>query len=164
MSQLWLGSALLFGNKAAAKDVPAAIRLLSTVTKHPGIGDRTPLALFLIACGLCELNKFEDAYTLVQDAAKMGYLPALFEQGVALYRGVGVRRDLAAAFACFLQAAERGQPIAQYAVAICYLEGISVPRDPEAAVEWAVKSAKAGCSDGLYLTAMCVIIIFPFIN
>ena len=55
---------------------------------------------------------------------------------VLLQKGIGVARDIEAAHAWFLRAAERGNPLAMLELAKSYDLGLGVPADPAQAKVW----------------------------
>ncbi len=62
----------------------------------------------------------------------------------ALYRGEGVARDPAAAFAWFSRAAEQGEVSAQRALAVLYYNGEGTPQHLVEALKWALIAAAQG--------------------
>lgn len=62
----------------------------------------------------------------------------------ALYRGAGVTRDPAAAFAWFRRAAEQGEVSAQRALAVLYYNGEGTPQHLVEALKWALLAAAQG--------------------
>ena len=69
------------------------------------------------------------------------------EYAIALFNGVGVARNEAAAAALLQKAARRGSPIAQNRLANILALGRGLPADPVAAIKWHMIAKAGGVSD-----------------
>jgi TPR repeat protein len=80
----------------------------------------------------------------VREAANQGDPAAQTLLAGALYRGEGVARDPAAAFAWFRRAAEQGEVSAQRALSVLYYNGEGTPQHLVEALKWALLAAAQG--------------------
>ena len=67
-----------------------------------------------------------------------------FQRGLDLYEGAGVKRDAAAALACWREAASRGDVDAMYNVGVMYNDGDGIERCVAKALTWFGEAAKRG--------------------
>ena len=80
-------------------------------------------------------------------AADQGDAKALYNLGVAYYRGRGVAADLEKTFDLHRFAAEQGYPAAQYSLGDLYSQGEGVPQDRAKAYQWFVLAAAQADGD-----------------
>lgn len=106
-------------------------------------------SLGLMKGDLYEQNK-ELAFELLNRAAELGDIWALFHLGRYYIIGVGVPEDKVKAFSFFEKAAQKGLCAAQYSVGISYLTGRGVNRDYKLAFDWLMKAAKRGHTNACY--------------
>jgi len=89
-------------------------------------------------------------------AAKQGLAPAQFRLGGYYEKGIGVKKDLAAARDLYLAAAAKGNGKAMHNLAVLYAEGINGRSDYRTAVLWFRKAADRGITDSQYnLAILC---------
>ena len=87
----------------------------------------------------------EKALTLLTEAARTEYLPAMRSYANRLLDGVGAPQDKQAGMAMLMKAAEAGHAGAQGDLGLCYLNGDDgVEFDYEKALFWLERSAKTG--------------------
>lgn len=82
-------------------------------------------------------------------AAKDGDPAAQAALGSMLYRGDGVPRDPAAAFAWLRRAAEQGEPSAQRGLAVLYYNGEGTTQHLVEALKWAIIAAREGAPEAV---------------
>ncbi|KDN13524.1 hypothetical protein BGI40_07395 [Snodgrassella communis] len=68
---------------------------------------------------------YAKAVKYYQLAAKQGYSYVIYNLGLMLYNGKGIKQDYQKAFQCFHQAAEDGLATALYNLGLMYFEGFS---------------------------------------
>jgi hypothetical protein len=93
---------------------------------------------------------------LLEEAADLDHVQALFELGNWRHHGIGDQRDDEAAARLWTRAAELGHAEAGLNLAIAYERGIGVPRDASRAYELYVRCAEAGSIDGHYEAGRCL--------
>ncbi len=113
-----------------------------------------PVALRWKSLGLMKGDLYEQnkdlAFELLDRAAELGDIWAIFHLGRYYLIGFGVTEDKVKAFSLFEKAAQKGLLAAQYAVGHSYLIGRGVNRNITLAFEWLLKAAKRGHSDACY--------------
>ncbi|ORZ40265.1 hypothetical protein BCR44DRAFT_131622, partial [Catenaria anguillulae PL171] len=98
----------------------------------------------------------EYAVSLLQQAATLGHVKAMYRLGSYHEHGNHVAKNPSTSFAYFQAAAERGHPDSMFGVASWYLTGnreASVPQSDELAFEWMKKAAEAGLIKALFALA-----------
>ncbi len=106
-------------------------------------------SLGLMKGDLYEQNK-EFAFELLDRAAELGDIWAIYHLARYYLIGFGVSVDKERAFSLFENAAQKGLLAAQYSVGYSYLTGRGVNRDFTLAFEWLMKAAKRGHSHACY--------------
>jgi TPR repeat protein len=89
------------------------------------------------------------AASLFHAAAGLGHVEALVWYGDCLRRGRGIERAGAAAYACYIRAAEAGSGGGRAGIAACLLGGIGVARDESEGRKLSRELAQAGVSAGM---------------
>ena len=90
----------------------------------------------------------------LERAAKQGLAPAQFRLGGLYEKGIGVKKDLAAARDLYAAAADKGNGKAMHNLAVLYAEGINGPPDYRTAAHWFRKAADHGIADSQYNLAI----------
>ena len=96
----------------------------------------------------------EEAARWFGRAAKKGLAPAQFRLGALYEKGVGVKKDLAAARDLYRAAADKGHGKAMHNLAVLYAEGINGAADYRSAAEWFHKAAERGVTDSQFNLAV----------
>jgi localization factor PodJL len=96
----------------------------------------------------------EEAARWMSRAAKQGLPLAQFRLGGFYEKGIGVKKDLAAARDLYLAAANKGNGKAMHNLAVLYAEGIDGPADYRTASRWFRKAADHGITDSQYNLAI----------
>ena len=96
----------------------------------------------------------EEAARWFEIAAKKGIVPAQFRLGTLYEKGLGVKRDLAAARELYRAAADKGHGKAMHNLAVLYAEGVDGKPDYNAAAQWFRKAADRGVTDSQYNLAI----------
>lgn len=86
---------------------------------------------------------------LLTEAAEAGYPDAMYFLGVMKRSGLGVPRDVRAAFDLFLKAAKAGHPRAMQSLGKAYTIGEGTTADAIAAAVWFRKGAEAGDAESM---------------
>ncbi len=95
-----------------------------------------------------------ESIRLLERAASRGFVTAMVAMAQLHERGLAGRaRDLPAAYAWYLRAAQAGSPEAQTEVATAHYLGRGAPRDSAAAAHWYLEAAKRGDVGAQYLVA-----------
>ena len=89
------------------------------------------------------------------DEYEKGNHSVLVELGRCYEKGIGTRKDLTEAFACYKEAAEEGDAKGQFRLGVFYNLGFSVPIDYKKAFYWYTKSAEQGDMDAQYNLGLC---------
>ncbi len=105
------------------------------------------LAGVLLALLLALPNAHAQDLDTLRRAAGDGDRAAQARLAGALYRGEGITRDPAAAFAWFHRAAEQGEVSAQRALAVLYYNGEGTVQHLVEALKWALIAAAQGDAD-----------------
>jgi localization factor PodJL len=87
-------------------------------------------------------------------AAKKGLAPAQFRLGSLYEKGLGVKKNLAAARDLYRAAAEKGHGKAMHNLAVLYAEGVDGKADYRMAAQWFRKAADYGVADSQYNLAV----------
>lgn len=96
----------------------------------------------------------DEAARWFETAAKKGLAPAQFRLGTLYEKGLGVKKDLAAARDLYRAAADKGHGKAMHNLAVLYAEGVDGVADYRTAAEWFRKAAEYGISDSQYNLAV----------
>ncbi len=96
----------------------------------------------------------EEAARWFDRAAKKGLAPAQFRLGALYEKGVGVKKDLAAARDLYRAAADKGHGKAMHNLAVLYSEGINGAADYRSAAEWFHRAAERGVADSQFNLAV----------
>ncbi|MBR1787805.1 MAG: SEL1-like repeat protein [Bacteroidaceae bacterium] len=94
------------------------------------------------AMRLKQEGNLKEAYTLLSESAKEGYVGSQVELAIWYYYGMYVVRDQKKAFEWFLKAAEQGDPNAEDWVGSMYGNGEGVEKNHEQAFAWYKKSVE----------------------
>lgn len=89
-------------------------------------------------------KEYESAFGLFNEAAALGYSPAMYNAAVCYLNGEGTERDSLAAFKYFRKAANMGEERALHNLASCYMHGIGTTRNDSLAVYYYTMSADNG--------------------
>lgn len=142
-------------NAAIADKLPATI---GGPTLRAAAIARDPAAEFEVASRFTEGRGVppsnEQAVRWLERAAKQGLAPAQFRLGGFYEKGIGLKKDLAAARDLYLAAAEKGNGKAMHNLAVLYAEGINGPADYRTAAHWFRKAADHGIIDSQYNLAI----------
>ncbi|MBQ9559489.1 MAG: SEL1-like repeat protein [Bacteroidaceae bacterium] len=137
----------------------AASDVIGTITKEKmeGIGEKlladyiewldkemklSPEQAYNKAMRLKQEGNLKEAYTLLSESAKEGYVGSQVQLAIWYYRGTYVVRDQKRAFEWFLKAAEQGDPNAEDWVGSMYGNGEGVEKNHEQAFAWYKKSVE----------------------
>ena len=150
---------------AARSSNPLVLYLLAMEARDDSLLEKAaelgnPQALNRVAAGLvsdnpdtypaCETNAvLARACGMFRHAADMHDMNGLYNYGVCLNSGIGIKRDAEAAFNAFRTAAELGHVDAMNNLGICYREGIHVAQNLKASAYWFRKSAECGSATGM---------------
>lgn len=80
----------------------------------------------------------------IKKAADQNYTPALFNYGILLFNGWGVKWDPYKAFDLFSRSAKENMPQAQLLLGLLYTDDLVIPKDLKEAYKWVKKSADNG--------------------
>lgn len=94
-----------------------------------------------------------EAVDILRALSDKGHFKATSSLGDCLAVGIGVKQDSAAAFKCFLQAAQHGWQYAQYNLAVCFERGDGTAKDTKQALVWFRKAAEQGHAESQYAVA-----------
>lgn len=90
-------------------------------------------------------NDISNGIRNLQDAAKDGYLPAIYQYGLVLLDGqFGVEKSVSEGIAYIQKAAQAGLSDAQFRLGTCYARGNGVETNPQTARFWFQKAADQG--------------------
>ena len=89
------------------------------------------------------------AAILYQQAADVGFGPAIYRLGKCYEEGCGIPQDYEQAVSLYKQAVEKGSPDAMYRLALCYEEGHGISKDDDEAIILYRKAAKKGHSKAI---------------
>jgi localization factor PodJL len=95
-------------------------------------------------------QNYPEAAHWLDRAAKQGLAPAEFRLGGFYEKGIGVKKDLAAARDLYRAAAEKGNSKAMHNLAVLYADGINGPADYHNAAHWFRAAADHGVTDSQY--------------
>ena len=87
---------------------------------------------------------YDKAFELFNEAAALGYSPAMYNAAVCYLNGDGVDKDSLAAFQNFRKAANLGEENALHNLASCYMRGIGTAKNDSLAVHYYTMSADKG--------------------
>ncbi len=96
---------------------------------------------------LRERKQWAESARWYQRSAEQGDPGARYGLGLAYYRGRGVARDRARAFALMLQSARSGYVIAEYGVGLSYADGHGTQRDSAKSRRWIQRAADKGLEE-----------------
>ena len=88
------------------------IGILSALAEGTQAQDSTPEALFSQARALQDEGRFEEAFSLIHQAAEMGDAQAINNLGSLYENGLGVEQSLEKAVECYREAADKGEAAA----------------------------------------------------
>ena len=89
-------------------------------------------------------REYEKAFELFNEAAALGYAPAIYNTAVCYLRGEGVEKDSIEAFRSFRKAANLGEEKALHNLASCYMRGIGTAKNDSLALHYYTMSALNG--------------------
>ena len=163
--RLFAESKPVLENIAGRSSNPLVLYLLAMEAKDGKLLEKAaelgnPQALNRMAAGIvadnpdtypaCETNAvLARACAMFRHAADMRDMNGLYNYGVCLNSGIGIKRDAEAAFNAFRTAAELGHVDAMNNLGICYREGIHVAPDLKASAYWFRKAAGCGSATGM---------------
>ena len=87
---------------------------------------------------------YDKAFELFNEAAALGYSPAIYNTAVCYLNGKGVEKDSIEAFRNFRKAANLGEKNALHNLASCYMRGIGTAKNDSLAVHYYTLSAEQG--------------------
>ena len=87
---------------------------------------------------------YDKAFELFNEAAALGYSPAIYNTAVCYLDGKGVEKDSVEAFRHFRKAANMGEAKALHNLASCYMRGIGTAKNDSLAVHYYTMSADKG--------------------
>ena len=135
----------------AAEFYAKAAEVYSYVLRDDEEGD--PVAYYqlgqLYAAGKGVTADAAKSAQLIQEAAKLGYLPAKFEAEHPTAKSVAIHPDQAAVD-MIRAAAEAGNPQAQYELGTILLSSTGAEKKPEEALKWYRMAAKQNNADAQY--------------
>ncbi len=98
---------------------------------------------------------YASALDCYRKAMEAGDPDGQFGYGRCLYYGKGIPQDTEAAYALFVEAAQRNSAAAENALGICYEDGRVVSKNMEIAVSWYQKAMEHGNKTALANLARC---------
>ncbi|MDE1973298.1 MAG: SEL1-like repeat protein [Hyphomicrobiales bacterium] len=145
------------GHVAGSGDEKLPIAIGGPMLRNAALaGD--PLAAYAVAVrfadGRVVPTNDSEAARWFEVAAKKGLAPAQFRLGALYEKGLGVRKDLAAARDLYRSAAEKGHGKAMHNLAVLYAEGVNGKADYRTAAQWFRKAADRGITDSQYNLAV----------
>lgn len=87
---------------------------------------------------------YDKAFELFNEAAALGYSPAIYNTAVCYLDGKGVEKDSVEAFRHFRKAANMGESKALHNLASCYMHGVGTEKNDSLAVHYYTMSANNG--------------------
>ncbi|MDR1598124.1 MAG: sel1 repeat family protein [Holosporales bacterium] len=93
----------------------------------------------------------QEAMSLFQQSAALGYVPAMRKVAKCLLYGVYVEQDLQGGAQWYKQCADKGDADAMYIYGDCLHNGIGVSKDKEAAARYYARSADTGNPIGQWM-------------
>ncbi|MFK5912907.1 MAG: tetratricopeptide repeat protein [Woeseiaceae bacterium] len=121
-----------------------------------------PFIIFFFIFSITQASELEDGFQAFKagnyDQALRAWLPiaekddsyAQYNLGIMYQKGLGVEKNLKAAFAWYKRASANGHTDAMYNLALMYNKGRVVYRSPKDAVKWWRKAAELGNAEAQF--------------
>jgi TPR repeat protein len=133
------------GDNATETEREHAYQILSTIYDAGDPGADVTYLLALLTCdGFGTEASPERAVQLLQVAASLGQVSAMFELSLYYAKGIGVTQDKQASFKACQAAAEAGHPRAMYNLGAFYATGQYVTKNMSTSKKWYEQAAEAG--------------------
>ncbi|WP_338667927.1 tetratricopeptide repeat protein [Pseudodesulfovibrio methanolicus] len=125
--------------------------LMSACSPHP---PADPLVAGVLSDNIGQHSMAQDFF---EEAANNGDPRGAYRLGERAEKGIGGKKNMAAAVRWYREAQKLGYPQADFKLGVLYIEGKGVPKDAGMAAEHFSRAAKGGSPYGaIYMSMLCL--------